>query len=215
MCLYTMTTQANEIINLITNNCPRDLEAIKNTLAIKTSDDTLKDMIENKVTYSYYATPLTNGLLPKSDIIVGFVATTPTTFTFSISKEVVKQKYVIDDLTPEIRQSADYDMKKYYNDDFTLKKCVGETITLTNSLNEDFTLTPSLNEGEFQLALGDNIYPVISNKFDNISISNLNGSGFTIYANVDTKERRILAQSDFSLGTYYIRNRELFATTQS
>jgi hypothetical protein len=209
-----MATEATEIINLITDNCPRDLEVIKNTLAIKTHDDTLKDMINNHlIHHSYYAAPLTNDVLPIEDIIVGFVATAPTTFTFFISKEVVEQKYASDDLTIEMIQSGDYDMKKYYNDDYTRKICVGETITKTNSSNEDCILTKSLNEGEFQLALGDNIYPVISNRFNNISISNLNGSGFIIYANVDTKERRILAQSTFNLGNYRFHGMELFTNT--
>jgi hypothetical protein len=109
-------------------------------------------MIKNKVSCSYYATPLRNGELTHSDIAVGFIANTPTTFTLSIGN--------------------------------------------------DFTLTKSLNAGDFQFAFYDNAYPLISTSLQKVSISNLNGSGYIIYANIDIELRRILARTPFSLGDY-------------
>jgi hypothetical protein len=171
-----MTTKANKILNLINDNCPRNLEIIEKILATKTELDTKTELFIYDIIYSYYAAPITNRVLPVSDIIIGFVANKPTTFIFSI----------------------------------------GDDIHLTNRISKKIALTKSLNTGEFQLALNDNVYPAISSPISTrCSISNLSGSGFIIYANLGLKEREILSQSDFSLGTYRIHNRELITNTLS
>jgi hypothetical protein len=132
------------------------LKTIEDVFALKSEMDSFKDMIENNVPYSYYAVPLSSGALMRSDIVVGFIANTPTTFTFSIGN--------------------------------------------------DFTLTKSLNAGEFQFAFYDNAYPIVSSMFKDVSISNLNGSGYIIYANLDADPRKILSRSNFRVGDYYFTN---------
>ena len=145
---------ATEILKQVQDNCPRDLKTIEDVLAMKSERATFVDMIENKVSYSYYATTLRTGKLDRADIAVGFVAKTPTTFTISIH-------------------------------------------------NDEFTETKSLNVGEFQLAFYNNVYPLISAQFKEVSISNLNGSGYIIYANLDSEPRKIVSGSNFSVGDYH------------
>ena len=145
---------ATEILKQVQENCPHDLNTIEDVLAMKSERGTFMDMIENKVSYSYYATTLRSGKLDRADIAVGFVAKTPTTFTISIH-------------------------------------------------NDEFTQTKSLNAGEFQFAFYDNVYPLISSQFKEVSISNLNGSGYIIYANLDSEPRKVLSDSNFSLGDYH------------
>lgn len=144
---------ALEVLRQVKDKCPRDLEYIKNTLSTKTQKDTLADMIVNKLSYSFYATPLVNGVLSHSDIIVGFVVDKPTTFTFSVGKKI--------------------------------------------------RLTKTLNEGDFQYAFYDNAYPCITSQFETLSISELNGSGYIIRAELDSEPRLTLAQSKFGSGDYY------------
>lgn len=143
---------ATAVLSQVQENCPRDFEFIKNTLSTKTQQDTFYDMVQNKVSYSFYATPLVNGVLPRSDVIVGFVVDKPTTFTFSIGKNI--------------------------------------------------TLTKTLNEGDFQYAFYDNAYPCITAQFENLSISELNGSGYIIHAELNSEPRRTLTESTFELGDY-------------
>lgn len=76
---------AIEILKQVQENCPRDLKTIEDVLAVKSSYDTINEMILNNASCSYYATPLQSGVLPRSDAIVGFVASSPTTFTISIA----------------------------------------------------------------------------------------------------------------------------------
>jgi hypothetical protein len=142
-----MTT---EILKQVQENCPRDLKTIEDVLAMKTERATFVDMIENKVSYSYYATPLRSGNLDKADIVVGFVAKFPTTFTISIHKD-------------------------------------------------EFTETKSLKAGEFQFAVYDTVYPLISAQFKNVCVSNLNGSGYIIYANLNFEPRKIVFASNVSV----------------
>ena len=144
---------ATAVLSQVQENCPRDFEFIKNTLSTKTQNDTFNDMIQNKVSYSFYATPLVNGVLPRSDIIVGFVVDKPTTFTFSVGKNI--------------------------------------------------TLSKTLNEGDFQYAFYDSAYPCITAQFEQLSISELNGSGYIIRAELDAEPRRTLSGSNFGLGDYY------------
>ena len=74
---------ATEILKKIQENCPRDWKTIQDHFIQRTEDDTLLDLVQG-APYSYYVAPLRNGILTKSsDIIVGFIATTPTTFTLS------------------------------------------------------------------------------------------------------------------------------------
>ena len=153
---------ATDILSQIQESCPRDFEVIKNTLANKSQEDSLKNMIENhSLWHSFYAKPLQNGVLPRSDIIVGFVVNTPTTFTLSIEPNTVE----------------------------------------TNTV-EPITLKKSLNEGEFQFAFYDNPYPRIRTLNANLTISDINGSGYVIYAELDTPQRRILGTSEIELGDY-------------
>lgn len=144
---------ATEILNQVQENCPRDLKTIEDVLAKKTSDDTIKDMIVNKVSYSYYATPLQNDPLPRSDVIVGFIANTPNTF-------------------------------------------------FTSSIGGSLTTT-KLNMGELQFAFYDNVYPYVSTTFQVFSISNLNGSGYVIHANLDSEPRVAVSTTNFMWGDCY------------
>ena len=82
---------ANEILVQVQENCPRDLKTIEDVLAMKSDMSTLDDIVQNKVSYSYYATPLRSGNLDRADIVVGFVAKTPTTFTISIHNDEFTQ----------------------------------------------------------------------------------------------------------------------------
>lgn len=75
---------ASLILKQVQDNCPRSLEFIENTLTSKSLTDTLADMITNNTSYSFYAVPLNTGVLPQTDIVVGFIATSPAFFTFSV-----------------------------------------------------------------------------------------------------------------------------------
>lgn len=143
---------ATEILNEVQENCPRDLRTIEGILSKKSEMDTFVELNQNKKYYSYYAKPIRNGVLDHSDIAIGFIANTPTTFTLSID----------------------------------------------NSNKIDFSLTVD----EFSFAFYDNVYPLIASIFKKLSISNLNGSGYIVYANVDSNQRRILSECPFSLGDY-------------
>jgi hypothetical protein len=144
---------ATEILKRVQANCPRDLKTIEDVLAMKSNNDM-------NISNSYFAIPLSNSkLISCSDILVGFVAITPTTFTFS------------------------------FGVDYTL------------------TLKKSLNTGEFQFALYDNPFPIISSMYHGGgSISNLNGSGYIIYTTLDYEQRKVLQTSGFNLGDYYFNH---------
>ena len=81
---------ATEILNQVRDNCPHDSEFIVNTLSTKSFLKTIEEMLRTPVEYSYYAMPLeTKSLTSKeSDILVGFLATSSTTFTLSLGKTI-------------------------------------------------------------------------------------------------------------------------------
>jgi hypothetical protein len=140
------------ILDQVKNNCPRDLNFIKNTLSVRSNFDTISDIVKNGLNYSYCAIPIVNGVVPRADIIVGFVADTPTTFTYSVGNQIAETK--------------------------------------------------SLKEGEIQYAFYGNVFPYASCQFNDYSISNVNGSGYIICANVDDEPRMKLLLGTFMLGEY-------------
>lgn len=88
--------------------------------------------------------------------------------------------------------------------------------TFTISIYEgEFTQTKSLNAGEFHFAFYDNVYPLISSMFKEVSISNVNGSGYIIYANLDSEPRKIVSASNFSLGDYHFVSGIVITNEQS
>lgn len=77
------------ILQKIAHDAPKDIDDVKTYLVPRTSNDTIRDFIlRPELQYSFYAKPLIEGNLSVyegSDVIVGFVADTDTTFTISTS----------------------------------------------------------------------------------------------------------------------------------
>lgn len=143
---------ATEILKEVKYNCPTNIDEIPS----KSYMDSIMDMVSNKKTYVYCVSPILNKTIRDNDIIVGFIATEPTTFTFNFG----------------------------YN----------------------ISLNKTLKEGEFQYALYNNVCPHISAPFSKITISNLKGSGYIIYANLDLELRKIILNTEYKLESNFFAN---------